>query len=411
MSKSKITLARIYAALIGVLGLGALIWLFEQAPPIDLATLLAFAVVAVLMAYFRVPVGHVGTNIGLDGAALLSATLAGGPALGGWASFAAGLVTGIAMTDQRDPPGWTDRTAQALLNGGTNVLASLLAWLAYEGMNGSSQTPIDGTETLAVLLLCLVYALVRYTWAWPYWLLHAHAHGQPTTNLLTLTGFALEFLPLPAALLTAATFVRLGWAFFLLLVLVYVGLGATMRQMLAHIVAQQEQIETLDLRARICESIAETPLEVAQVSKLAYTLCQQVAPADKFELGLYDPLHTQITIQISAQGDTQLPAMRMPITPLWEWLSKQSEPQTYSAGELDQLPFTLPPLEQITPKHALFIPLVADTPATESETNEPTGGIVLQSAADAAFTDKQLAYVAEIGTHIAKALGRCQQDS
>jgi hypothetical protein len=411
MTKSEPTLARIYAALIGVLGLGALIWLFEQAPPVDLATLLAFAVVAVLMSYFRVPVGLAGTHIGLDGAVLLSATLAGGPALGGWASFAAGLVTGIAIPDQRDPPGWGDRTAQALLNGGTNVLASLLAWLSYEGMNGNGQTAIDGRESMPVLLLCLVYALVRYTWTWPYWLLHTRAHGQPTTNLLSLTGFALEFLPLPAALLTAATFVHLGWAFFLLLVLVYVGLGAIMRQMLAHIVAQQEQIEALDLRARVCESIGETPLEISKVSKLACTLCQQVAPADRFELGLYDLLHTQITIQVSAQGDTQLPAMRMPVTPLWEWLSKQSEPQRYSGEDLSQLPFTLPPFEQVLPRHVLFVPLVPDTPVAEGETNEPTGGIVLQSAADAAYTDKQLAYVAEIAKHITKALSRCQGDT
>lgn len=413
MSQSRIThrhtrtlaLARIYAALIGVLGLGALIWLFEQAPPVDLATLLAFAVVAVLMAYFRVPVGLVGTHVGLDGAVLLSATLAGGPALGGWASFAAGLVTGIAITDQRDPSRWTDRMAQALLNGGTNVLASLLAWLAYEGMRGSSQTRIDGRETMAVLLLCLVYALVRYMWGWPYWLLHTRAHRQPTTSLLSLTGFALEFLPLPAALLTAATFVRLGWAFFLLLVLVYVGLGAIMRQMLAHMVVQQEQIEALELRARICESIGETPLDVSTVSKLAYQLCQQVAPADKFELGLYNPLHTQITIQVSVHGDTQLPAMRMPITPLWEWLSKQSGPQKYGADEFTRLPFTLPPLGEIPPQHALFVPLMPD------EANEPTGGIVLQSAADTAYSDKQMAYIAEIATHIAKALSRCQQNS
>lgn len=411
MTKSEPTLARIYAALIGVLGLGALIWLFEQAHAIDLATLLAFALVAVLMSYFRVPVGLVGTHVGLDRAVLLGATLAGGPALGGWVSFAAGLVTGIAITDQRDPPGWADRTAQALLNGGTNVLASLLAWLAYEGMNGHSQTAIDGRETMAVLLLCLVYALVCYTWSWPYWFLHARTRGLQATNLLTLTGFALEFLPLPAALLTAATFVRLGWAYFLLLVLVYVGLGATMRQMLAHIVAQQEQIETLSLRSRICESIGETSLDSTELSKLSYTLCQQVAPSDKFELGLYDLLHTQITIQISAQGDTQLPAMRMPITPLWEWLSKQSEPQQYSGEELSQLPFALPPLQEGSPQHALFVPLVPDPPNTEGETNEPTGGIVLQSAAETAFTGKQLAYVAEIAKYITKAIGRCQEDS
>jgi hypothetical protein len=276
-------------------------------------------------------------------------------------------------------------------------------------MNGNSNTAIDGRETMAVLLLCLVYALVRYTWSWPYWLLLARTRGLKATNLLTLTGFALEFLPLPAALLTAATFVRLGWAFFLLLVLVYVGLGAIMRQMLAHMVVQQEQIEALDLRAKICESLSETSLESSELSKLAYRLCQQVAPADKFEMGLYDPLHTQITIQLSAQGDNQLPAMRMPITPLWEWLSKQSEPEQYSGEELTQLPFTLPPLEEASPQHALFVPLVPDPADTEDETKEPTGGIVLQSAADTAFTGKQLTYIAEIAKYITKALGRCQK--
>jgi hypothetical protein len=85
----------LYALLTGIVGLFILIWLFvHPAISVDLATLLAFTLFAVLLSYFRISIGKTG-EVGLTGAVLLGAALIGGPAWGGWVGFITGLVTGL----------------------------------------------------------------------------------------------------------------------------------------------------------------------------------------------------------------------------------------------------------------------------------------------------------------------------
>lgn len=154
----------LYALLTGVVGLFTLIWLFmHPASAVDLATLLAFTLFAILLSYLRIPIGHMG-EVGLTGAVLLGAALVGGPAWGGWAGFITGLVTGLISLPV--PPTrreqWASRAATALFDGGRNIFAIAVAWWAYQGLGGSRvPLSLNAMQTLAVIVLCLIYASVR----------------------------------------------------------------------------------------------------------------------------------------------------------------------------------------------------------------------------------------------------------
>ena len=131
-----------YALITGVAGIGILAHLFagQEANPeanpeatIDLFTALLFAVVALVVSYFRVPVRSAYAEIGLDGAVLLGAALLGGPALGGWVAFIAGLLKSF-FPRRTERVHWFESAATALWSSGRNVLAIAAAWGAYSGM-------------------------------------------------------------------------------------------------------------------------------------------------------------------------------------------------------------------------------------------------------------------------------------
>jgi hypothetical protein len=407
-------LAYLYAILTGSIGLAVLVRLFmQQTQAIDLSTLLAFSLTAVIVSYFEIPLGKDNGQVRLDGPVLLGATLAGGPALGGWVSFVTGLVTSILPRYSRAgaPPHWADSAAMALLNGGRDVIATSVAWWAYRGLEGpASPTRIGTTQTLAVIILCVTFAIVRSMWLWPISALERRAAGQPLSRLTNITAVLTELLPLPVAVLTAATFVRLGWSFFLLLVYVFVGLGALARQMLVKMQELQDHVQTTELTSEITQAIAEAQPEVSALCTLAHRLCQRFAPLRKFEMGLYDNTYTQVNIQISVNNDEKLPPMRIPITPQWEWLSEQHEPQLVQGKALlDQLPFSLSPIGQEAPASALFVPLTVQGEPQEGEAAQETqvtviGGIVISSPEPNALGERQVARIALVAGLVSKAI-------
>ena len=274
-------LAHLYALISGVAGLVVLTRFFvRQAPPADLAFLLAFTLTALIVSYFGVPVGRAGTQkLGLQGAVLLGTTLAGGPALGGWAACITGMITVIIPFPSTSTVRWEDNVSTALLNSGRNVIAIALAWWAYQGLGGeSAPTVLDTSQTLAILALCGTYATTRRLWLQPARALRQQ--GRPSRD--DLEDVLIELVPLPISVLIAATFVELGWSFYLLLAFTFIGLGAIMRQMIEHIRAMQEQIQELEVANHIGRSIASTPPEIRALSELTYQLCQQIVTAPKF---------------------------------------------------------------------------------------------------------------------------------
>jgi hypothetical protein len=409
-------LAYLYALLIGTLGLLVLVRLFmDQTADVDLATLLAFTLTALILSYFRVPIGKAKGELGLEGAILLGATLAGGPALGGWVAFITGLVTGIIPLSSSAPhaESWADTVSTALLNGGRNVLATAVAWVAYRGLDGGAEiTTIDLLQGLAVVILCVAFAIVRFLWQWPMAILQG---SPPRLELLTpdsLTQVLVELAPLPVALLTAVTFVKLGWFFFLLLVFVFVGLSALLRQMLVRMQDLEEQIETAKLSGQIKEAIAAAPPEVSTLSELAYDLCQRLVPAPKFELGLYDNQHMHVNIQISTNKSVKLPQMKIPITPQWAWLAELDEPQLFQGqAQLEQLPFSPPPIDDKATQTAMFVP-ITNGPTTAKGQTVPSpiiGGIALFAPHPAAFTQQDLAHIALIAERVGIAITQARQ--
>jgi hypothetical protein len=421
----------LYALLTGITGLFALLWLFvHPATSVDLATLLAFTLFAVLLSVFRIPVGAIG-EVGLAGAVLLGAALVGGPAWAGWVGFITGLFTGLIAHPA--PPAsreqWAATATTALFDGGRNTLAVAVAWWAYRGLGGRPiPLAIDTTQTLAVVVLCLTYASMRCLWLWMALLLRRTADGQSRRGLLTPACFLAELFPLPTSVLVAATFVWLGWPYFLLLALLFIGLSALGRRMVESLHDQQEELALLRESGQIKDWIADTPDATVSLGNLACQICERFAPCEKLELGLYNASYTQVYIQVSMESGTRLPPMHIPITPKWEWLSELDAPQCLrDPQQIDQLPFSLPPLGQNrAPRSALFVPIPApaaeNTPIPEAalgiDTREngngakvpaqasPIGAIVLLSAQAGAFSERDVYLVGVLAAQLTPALAR-----
>jgi hypothetical protein len=435
----------VYALLTGILGLLVLGRLFaSQETAVDLPTLLLFTGVALIVSYFQIPIGKTGTELGLHGAILLGAVLAGGPILGGWAACITGLATPIksinsilewsaaknaAVTAKRPPPAsWVDNAATAVLNVGRNVIAITASWLAYQGMGGTpAPITVNTRLALALIILCVVYALVRTLWQWPMSALQSTATRHTLTSIIHPGTILIELAPLPVSLLISATFVQLGWSFFLLLALVFIGLGALMRQMIETICAMRKQIDTLVLTSRVRQIIASTPHEIEALISLAHELCTEIVTAAKLEIGLYtqerhvsatkspiglDGAFTHVNIQVATHAGKTLPPMHVPITPLWEWISELQEPLLIQdKAQIEQLPVALPPLSQgRDPQAAMFVPLLDTFPAPSSDENTPRksplpiGALVFQSPHPNAFSVSNLTQVTLIAEQVSTAI-------
>ena len=409
-------LSHFYALLTGVIGLFILAQLFaHQTSSIDLATLLAFTLMALIASYFRIPVGQ--GDLALDGAVLLGATMVDGVALGGWASFITGLVTGIMSLSAKPASAsrWADSASAALLNSGRNVIAMAASWWCYQGLKGSAvPVAIDTAQALAIVILCITYAAVRHLWGWPVLALQSQTPIRKLSDQIHLDDFLIELAPLPIALLTAATFVKLGWSFFLLLAFVFAGLGAIMRQMLETMRAMQHRITALKITNQILEAIADTPEESDALGALAHELCKQIVRAPKVEIGLYNHEHTHVDIRVSVDCEARMPVMHIPLTPMWEWLNERQEPDLVQSKEqLDRLLFLLPPISKDrTPQTAMFVPILSSVQEQGKDT--PTaprpaiGGIVLQSPDPDAFTSQDMTHIVAVADQIGTAISRAQ---
>jgi hypothetical protein len=291
---------------------------------------------------------------------------------------------------------------------------------------------LDARRTLAVIVLCLTYASIRCLWLWIALVLRRTAVGQPRGGLLTPTCFLAELSPLPTSVLVAATFVWLGWPYFLLLALLFIGLSALGRRMVESLYGQQQELVLLREIGRIKDLIVRTPDAIVPLSNLAYEICTQVAPCDKFELGLYDASYSHVHIQVSTDNGTRLPPMHIPITPKWEWLSELTATQCLrDPQQIGQLPFSLPPLgKDRAPRSALFVPIpgplagstTTPEPAPGADAKEntegdkeagetplqagPIGAIVLLSDQAGAFSERNAYLVSILAAQLAPALAR-----
>jgi hypothetical protein len=458
-----------YDLLIGILGVLILVQLFErQKAPVDLPTLLLFALMAVIVSYFKVPTGTRDTDVSLDGAMLLGAVLVGGPVLGGWAAFITGLaspLTGVneilpqAFPETGERPTkrrswrarWVANASAAALHGGRNVMALSTAWVAYQGLGGTlAPTVVDTPLALALITLCVVYALVRCLLQWPAVVLQSAAPEQMLASVAHPTTILIEVIPLPISLLIAAIFVQLGWSFFLLLALVCIGLSTVMRQMMVSIVTMRKQIDLLTLAEQVRRAIANTPHEIDALVALAHRLCTEIVTAPRYEIGLYAPEHrlsaateeetaggtalqntlSHVHIHLAVHDGETLPPMHVPITACWRWLSSRRDPLlAQDRDQLAQLSFSLPPFKEgESPQSAMFVPLVAaragqnansdpHEPPREDppEQGAPIGAIVLQSPHPHAFSSsdtEQIALIADlIGAALTKAHAPLAEDA
>jgi hypothetical protein len=421
-------------------------------------------------------------ELGMEGAVLLGIMLTAGPSLGGWVAFISGLVTSVlsrprahsapcagqAMPAEGLSPGrangglssalgtaaqstaahgptvpggsrckshsdrlpspWVEHAASALLNGGRGVLAIAAAWWAYHGMGGALRPFTMSTNlALALIVMCIVYALVRRSVAW---LALVLLHVPPWQGVEVFLGpgaLAIELLPLPVAFLVSATYGGLGWSCFLMLAMVFIGMGAAVWQMMETIWNGREQVYLLKLRQEVSQAAADAAHDVDALCALAYRFCDEAVAPAKFEIGLYDCTQTLVYIRMAVENGSSLPPMSIPQTPLWTWLSELKEGALAETGaEITALPFALPPLESgHLARAAIFAPLFparqqdlpmpaesADPSASVSRTDDAMpqslGAIVVQSSIPNGFNACALARVQVVAEQIGSAIGKVQ---
>jgi len=364
-------LADLYALLMGLFGVLVLIRLLDyQTMSFDLLTLLSFTLLALLVSYFRIPIGQNDAELRIDGAILLGATLTAGPVIGGWAAFITGLVTGILPLPRKrlDRSSVMDHIVTASLNSGRNVVAIGAAWIAYYWLGGTLKpSRITLGLGLALILLGLSYVLVRSLLAWPVLLLKDISAQKTRIEVTNANKVLIELIPLPIALLISPAFIQFGWTRFLTLALVLIGTGALIRQMAEMIQSLQNQIGTVTLSNRIKQALSSTPHNTQALCDLARQFCAEIVPA-QCEIGLYNKDMTQVTVQSGAKAP-RAPLMRIPITPLWNWIGQQRAPILYDTpAQLDALELPLPKLESgEKPQSVLLAPILGELMEREKD--------------------------------------------
>jgi len=286
----------------------------------------------------------------------------------------------------------------------------------------SVNTPL----ALALIVMCIVYALVRRLGALLALVLLGVPLRQGVENLVAPGPLAVELLPLPVAFLVSATYAGLGWSSFLLLALVFIGLGAVMRQMMEMIWDGREQVDMLKLRQEVSQAAADAVPDVDALCALTYRFCDQAAAPAKFEMGFYNCTLSLVYIRLAVENGSSLPPMSIPQTPLWTWLGDLKEGVLVETeAEIAALPFDLPPLGPGQPPcSAIFAPLFpakqqalplpaepdapVDVSGPETATPRPIGAIVLQSPVPNDLDAYALARVRVIAEQIGLAIGKAQ---
>ena len=391
-------LADLYALLIGVFGVLVLIRLLDyQTMSFDLSTLLPFTLFALLVSYFRIPIGQSDAELRLDGAVLLGAALMAGPVIGGWAAFVTGLVTGMLPLPHKRlvRSSLMDHIVTGSLDGGRNVIAVGAAWTAYYSLGGILKpSRITLGLGIALTLLCLSYVLIRSMLEWPFPLLKG---ANPQSVLLeagSVGKFLIEFIPLPIALLIWPAFVQFGWVRVLILALVLVGSGALMHRMDETIYSLQNQIGTMRLSNRIKHALSSTSQNTQALCDLARQFCAEIVAAE-CEVGLYNRDRTQVMVQGSLDG-SHSSMMRIPITPFWDWISRQQEPILFETrAQLDELELLRPTFEsEQQPQSILVVPILVQATEREKDWDQLRGDVPTE---DGIGQDNAVAGLSEVG--------------
>lgn len=378
----------VYSLLIGLLGVAVLVQLVEyQTASFDLWALLAFAVVAMLVSYFRLPMGQDGAELNLEGAVLLGAMLTGGPIVGGWAAFIAGLATGLApyLAQRHARKAWIEHVASAACHGGRNVMAIGGAWTVLTGLGGSLHpATVQARTVLALVLMCLVYVLLRLILYVPVVLLAGRTDERAWARTWNPTQILLELAPLPAALLIAPVWAAWTWARLLTLAIMLVGVGALVRHMRMENHQLQDRVQELLFAQRVHKEIQHAAGDLDALSRLTQAWCAEIVSC-QCEMGIFDAAQDHAGVYVRLEDGRCLPPMHIPITTMWQWAASLAAPHLVDTPEsFAELPFNLPPFESGLPvSSALFIPLhrqPAAAPGCELPLLEPAGALILLSA-------------------------------
>jgi serine phosphatase RsbU (regulator of sigma subunit)/putative methionine-R-sulfoxide reductase with GAF domain len=354
----------IYGLLVGVTGLGLLVYqLATVPPPLPWLPILLFAVLSFLVQRASF---HLGSSVvhSLAGVIDISAVLALGPTAGALVAALSGVAYLELNAVRHNRLGRRDLVEIPLFNAGLKALMALTAGALYLGLNGEIPVlSLDRRSALAVGAVCLAWFVIDHL-CWAIWDLldGGLEHLRALVRESFVRTLMIELLPLPFSVVVALAYARLDWIAFGILSLVIV-IVALLAQHWAEtrneLVQRVSELTTIE---EVGRTIAQAQLDVDEICELMYEWTSQIADASIFHLGLFEG--EEYSIRLWVRNGERVPSQTFTLTPgvgLVNWLRDSKQPLMVRdfEKEEDSLPARPAYVSDNPPRSALFVPLIA----------------------------------------------------
>jgi serine phosphatase RsbU (regulator of sigma subunit)/putative methionine-R-sulfoxide reductase with GAF domain len=385
----------IYAFVVGGIGWGWLLLSPTPTTPVILLLLFGAVALAVDLLSFRVPPADSHSLVGI---VLLSAALSFGPVAAAMIAAIEGLLSGVLLLlIHRAAQTFYTFAARPLLRSGARAMGLLLG-----GTLAQTFAPDNQIALLVLLMVCytLINQLARLgreylqggrngliTWwrsAWPMIL-------------------AVEFLPLPLALLGSAIMNRLGVGYFLLSGLSLIAAAAAVRRAAINLQSQGRSVRELALLNEVSRAIIRSELNIEALCDLIYRETTKIVDTSSFHLGLFED--GNYTLRVRVQDRVRLPVLNAPDGGeggIIGWMRRTGRALLVEdfVEEMNRLPARPSYQSERPPRSGIYVPLIAG--------DAVIGSLSVQSYQSGAFDANDLRLLSLIADQAAVAITRAR---
>ncbi len=348
-----------YEAGVAVAGWGLLAWLTLAAGgPVSqpqVLSVLLFLLLAIVLKLEGFQVARLVTH-SLVGVAVLGAVVALGPCGGAWVGALSSLLT---FASRRPAPGEGRGAAHwrlAFFGGGLCALAAAGSGALY-GFLGGPWAPITlhWRYLAPATALSLAWFLADHL-GWSLRIGLEEGLGGLRRFLRSIQPYSLviELLPLPLALLLAASFRLPERLAFGLLGAFLAGVAEILRRLNLALDRARERVADLTTLNAFSHALLASELDVAELCRLLRSHTAAVADASHFWLGFYDGHAGRLELALAADGQEQV---RAPEPELADWMRKHRSGLLVRDVRYEELPYPAP-TRPTWYRSALAVPLM-----------------------------------------------------